>query len=146
MSMNEHVVEKDYSDGRTKQSFKNSTDIQKILAKAQKIGSLSHLAKFEGQYGDFESFDYHEAQTMLANGNSIFSALPAELRKEFGQDPGKFFEFVNNPENVGKLGTIFPELAKPGRQMPRASDEPPLEVGQTTIEPPVVAETGEEPE
>ena len=44
---------KDYSDGRTKQAFKDSCDINKMLKKAQTVGSLSHLLKYpEAVYGD----------------------------------------------------------------------------------------------
>lgn len=125
MSMIEQA-ELDYSDGRTKQSFKDSTDINKILARAWREGSLSHLEKYQGVYADFSDFDFLEAQNALVRGRQIFSELPSELRKEFNQNPAEFFEFVNNPENEGKLGDIFPELAKPGRQ--KASlNAPPVE-------------------
>ena len=36
----------EYKDGRTKQSFKDSTDINKILKKAQRTGSIAHLNKY----------------------------------------------------------------------------------------------------
>ncbi len=135
MSMYGGYKELVYDDGRTKQAFKNQTDIVKILAKAQKVGSISHLAKHEATYGDFESFDFFEANNTIAKANSIFAELPSELRSEFDQSPGKFFNFVNNPENVGKLDKIFPDLARPGRQFPnvapsaeRPPDEPVAEL------------------
>ncbi len=109
---------KDYSDGRTKQSFKNSTDINRILAKAEKGSGISHLAKYEASYADFEAFDFQDAQNTLARADSIFNELSGELKQEFQQSPQKFFEFVNNADNVGQLARIFPELQAPGRQMP----------------------------
>lgn len=108
---------KDYGDGRTKQSFKDETDINKILVRAQKAGTLSHLQKFQGQYGDFAKFDFSEAQNKIAKANTIFAELPSEVRNEFNQSPTKFFEFVNDPANVGTLNELLPELALPGRQM-----------------------------
>ncbi len=142
MSMMPAVV-KDYSDGRTKQAFKDETDINKILAKAQKVGSLSHLAKYEAVYGDFAEFDFQDAQLGIAKANTIFAELPSELRREFGQSPQKFFEFANAPENIGKLAGIFPELARPGTQFPNISptlERPPDELtatGKVAAEPPV---------
>ena len=46
-------VPRDFSESRTKQSFKDSTDINKIIRKAQKVGSLSHLVRHGAHYGDF---------------------------------------------------------------------------------------------
>ncbi len=107
-----------YKDGRTKQSFKDSTDINKILKKAQKTGAISHLAKYEGVYGDFASFDFTEAQLQIAKATTIFEELPSELRNEFQNDPGKFFEFANAPENIGKLSSLLPQIAEPGSYFP----------------------------
>lgn len=113
------VHEKDYSDGVTKQSFKDSTDINKILARAQREGTLSHLQKFEAEYGDFSDFDYQDAAIRLARGRTIFEELPSEIRREFRNDPKAFFEYVNDPENVGELHKKLPALAAPGRQLKR---------------------------
>lgn len=106
-----------YDDGLTKQSFKDETDVNNIIAKAQKAGTLSHLLKYEGEYGDYSDVpDLLEANARLQRGQQIFNELPSEVRKEFGQDMSEFFAFVNNPDNVGKLQELLPDLAKPGRQ------------------------------
>ncbi len=104
--------------GRTKQAFKKSCDINAILKKAQKTGTVSHLAKHGGEYGDFTGFDFLEAQTRLAKAAEIFDELPSEMRKEFDNQPAKFFEFANDPQNVGKLAELLPEIAKPGNYFP----------------------------
>lgn len=118
------IKPKKYNDGRTKQSFKDSADINKILRKAQKAGTLSHLQKFEGVYGDFSDFDYQEAQIMLARGKSIFDELPSEVRNEFGNNPASFFQYVNDPANKDELAKKLPALAAPGRQLIRLFGEP----------------------
>ena len=102
--------------GRTKQSFKDSCDVEKIIKKMWKAGTLSHLERFEGVYGDFSNFDFLTAQNALVKAQGVFDALPAELKREFDQDPGKFFKFVNDPQNKGRLQEILPALAEPGRQ------------------------------
>ena len=108
---------KDYEKtGMTKQSFRDSTDINKILAKAQVTGTVSHIAKHGAEYGDFAEFDFLQAQINIARGREIFDALPSEIRSEFNQSPAEFFEFVNDPENQGKLEEVLPALAEPGRQ------------------------------
>lgn len=107
-----------YEDGRTKQAFKDETDIQKILQRAQQIGTLSHLEKHGASYGDFEAFDFTEAMQQLARAKSIFEELPSELRREFNHDPRQFFTFVNNPDNADRLPDLLPALARPGRQFP----------------------------
>lgn len=106
-----------YDDGMTKQTFKNQTDINRIIAKAQKTGTLSHLAKYEPVYGDYSDIpDLLEASARLERANQIFAELPSEIRAEFHQSPRDFFAFVNNPANAGRLRELLPELAKPGRQ------------------------------
>ena len=118
MSMLPIVDKKVYDDGRTKQSFKDSTDINKILKKAQLAGTVSHLVAHGGEYGDFSNFDFFEAQNLLARAKTIFEELPSEVRKDFEHDPSKFFAFVNDPENADKLSELLPEIAEPGRYFP----------------------------
>ena len=69
--------ERVYDDGRTKQAFKDSTDINKIIAKAQKAGTLAHLQKYDkAVYGEFENYDLLEAYNKLNRANEIFADLP----------------------------------------------------------------------
>lgn len=106
----------EYGEGRTKQAFKDECDIVKILSRAQKAGTLSHLEKYEPVYGDFADFDFMEANLKLTQGREVFDQLPSELRAEFKNSPAKFFEYVNNPKNADKLREKLPALAMPGRQ------------------------------
>lgn len=134
----------DYSDGRTKQSFKDSTDINQILTKMQKAGTLSHLEQYGGEYGDFSGYDFHTNMIMLAKGRELFEALPAEIRKEFEQDVGEFFDYVNDPANKERLPELLPGLAEPGRQrqvLNPAVDPAPDEAPVPPAEPVAVEET-----
>ncbi len=105
-----------YKDGRTKNAFKDETDINKILKRAEKVGTISHLNQYRGQYADFSNFDFFEATLMLTKGREIFDALPAEIRSEFSQSQAAFFNYVNDPANVERLDELLPALAEPGRQ------------------------------
>lgn len=102
---------------RAKQSFKDQCDINRILDRAKRTGVVSHLQRHQGTFGDFRNFDFEDAQFKLAHANSIFYDLGAEVRKEFGNSPAKFFKFASDPANAEKLAQI-PELARPGRQFP----------------------------
>ncbi len=108
---------KKYTDGRTKQSFRDECDINLIMQRAAQGGTISHLAKYEGTYSDFSDYDFFEQTQMLTRGREIFDDLPAELRREFGQSPAAFFQYVNDPENVKTLAEKLPALAKPGTQL-----------------------------
>jgi len=110
------IEPKDYSDGRTKQAFKDETDINKILHRAQQTGTVSHLAKHQPFYGDFANFDFVENERMLVKAREIFDELPSEIRKEFRNSPGDFFEYANDPAHRDRLDSLLPALAQPGRQ------------------------------
>lgn len=114
------IEKKKYDDGRTKQQFRDQCDVNRILEKAAKVGGLSHLEKFSAQYGDFSGFDFQAAQNQLAKAKSIFEQLPARLRTEFDNDPSKFFEFVGTRSD-DEIRKAYPELVKPGRQLPKVN-------------------------
>tara|TARA_A100001037_G_C15145631_1_gene636174 strand:- start:2431 stop:2895 length:465 start_codon:yes stop_codon:yes gene_type:complete len=127
----------EYDDGRTKQSFKDSCDINKILARFSGEQVAAHLSQFKNEYGDFSEFDWHKSQLLLARGNEIFDALPPSVKREFGQQPSEFFNFVNDPKNQDRLAELLPELARPGLQLPdvRGSTPPGASVPAPQIEP-----------
>lgn len=109
-----------YDDGRTKQAFKDSTDINKLLSKAQTQGSLSHLMKYpEPVYGQFDGeFDLLTATEKISKAGEIFADLPSEIRREFGNNALAFVNFAGDPANNDKLRDLLPALAKPGSYFP----------------------------
>ncbi len=111
-----------YEDGRTKQSFRDECDINLIMQRAAVGGTISHLTKYEGIYADFSDFDFFEQTQMLTRGREVFDDLPAEVRREFGQSPAAFFEYVNDPKNKDDLLKKLPGLAAPGTQLPKKSE------------------------
>ncbi len=115
---------KKYTDGRTKQSYRDECDIVKIMARAEKAGTISHLEKYQGVYGDFSDFDFEEQTQKLTRGREIFDELPGEIRKEFAQSPAAFFAYVNDPANAEDLRAKLPKLAAPGRQVINPTVQP----------------------
>ncbi len=110
--------------GKTKQSFAKECDINNIMSRYEKTGAMSHLTKYEGRYGDYAtSMDLHEYMQEMGKTQDMFDDLPKEIKREFGQDPGKFIDFVQNPENSGRLAELLPALAAPGSQLPALGGE-----------------------
>ena len=108
-----------FGPGRTKQSFKDSTDINKILKKAQKAGSLAHLQKYDkAVYGEFHGYDLLEAMGKIDRANEIFNDLPAEIRSEFRHDALAFAKFASDPSNNDRLAELLPAIAEPGQFFP----------------------------
>lgn len=146
MAMMEKFNSRDFDESMTKQSFKDQTDINKILYKAARGDAISHLAKHGATYGDFSDVDdLLTAHERLQKGTQIFEELPAEVKREFDQSPQKFFNFVNDPQNVDKLAEVLPGLAAEGNQRPQPrrtlevesqipEPQPPSEAPQAAVE------------
>ena len=104
-------------DGKTVASAQDETDLGKLLAKAQRTGTLSHIQKFEREYGVKDPFTYEDAMNAIARQNSMFAELPSEVRNEFGNSPAAFSSFVQ-AHSADEIKEKLPILAKPGRQFP----------------------------
>lgn len=116
-SADKKVVEQEC---RTKQSFKDSCDINKMLKTAQVTGSISHLMKYpEAIYGEFDGdVDLLTARTRIDKAQKIFDELPSEIRSEFQNDALKFVRFAGDPANNERLATLLPAIAEPGKYFP----------------------------
>lgn len=101
----------------THQSFKDECDINVVVARCMRTGSLVDPltgATRQPLYGDFTSSasDFQEAQNLLADANTRFASLPSGLRARFSNDPASLLSFLEDPSNrqeAVKLGLI-PEL------------------------------------
>lgn len=111
--------EKVYDDGKTIESFQGETDINRLLARAQRSGTLSWLEKHADNidnYGEAPGLSLLEAQLRIRRGREAFDELPSEIRREFRNSPLDFYKYVHDPENRDNLAQKLPALAKPGRQ------------------------------
>ncbi len=123
---------------KTKQSFKDETDINTIMARFQRTGMLEFVNKHEPQYGDVTAIDFQTSMERVATSREMFADLPSKVRDRFNNDPAELLEFLDNPENRDEavlLGLAKPPLAaKPEatketgtvaeKRRRRASDEP----------------------
>ena len=94
----------DTGKGLTKQSMSAETDINLIMAKYKKTGTVNFLNAQEATYtDDMVDIDFHEAMNIITDANKMFAEMPAHLRKEFKNDPGNFLEAVHNPEQAQRM-------------------------------------------
>lgn len=103
----------------TKQEFKEEADIN-TLVKRFGLGWEIPAGLRKPQYGDFTGVtDYHSACLAIAQANESFDNLPAEVRREFRNEPARFVEFCQdekNREQLDKWGLVEkPIEAKPPR-------------------------------
>lgn len=83
------------------QHFKDECDINNILKKYTVTGILPSIGP--GQYLDCtDAGDYLSAIQTINQVDEFFSSLPAELRKQFNNDPAELLDFVSNDENIEK--------------------------------------------
>ena len=115
--------------GRAKQSFKDECDIHNIMKKFRQSGLITHVAKYQGEYGDMpSSTDYQESLNNVIAARDAFDSLPSYLRDRFGNDPSRFLDFIDNPENEAemlKLGLIekAPGASSPSSEEAATSNE-----------------------
>lgn len=116
----------------TQQHFKDECDVINIIKKHDRNGIIEHVQRGQARYGDFsEVADYREALDLVRDAQSEFMTIPSDIRKKFDNDPGKFYEFVSNPDNkeeLKKMGFIeTPAVAEPSSdatKAPAAAVEP----------------------
>ena len=114
---------------RTQQNFKKECDINNIMAGYERTGLMSHVARFQGQYGDVTgAVDYHSAQNAVIQETEMFMTLPAAVRSKFANDPGAFLQFVEDPANEAEMRELG--LLPPAK--PNAGEPAPAAEGNTT--------------
>lgn len=100
------------TEGGAKQSFKDETNINSIMAKWHRTGAIEHMNKRQGEYGDFShATDYHDTFLRIQDANLAFDALPSNVRARMHNDPGELMDFLADPENraeATELGLMDP--------------------------------------
>ncbi len=111
----------------TEQSHKDSCDINKIMARFQKTGTINHLNKYGPMYGDIPSIDLLTAMETTKKANNMFDELPSAIRNKFENEPGLFLDFVQDPANKSEmveLGLAKAENKPKNEQKPEVVPEP----------------------
>ena len=75
------VVDCSQDEGRTKQAFKDECDVNQIMARYEKTGLITHLAKKQPVYLDVsEVGDYRDALEHVEQTREFFMGFPAKIR------------------------------------------------------------------
>nr|UXQ87947.1 MAG: internal scaffolding protein [Microvirus sp.] len=102
------------SKGRTKQEFKEESEINYILDKWMN-GQPPQLRPLD--YGDYSSnLDFQEAMEIITKTKEQFAGLPAKIRDRFGNDEKQMLHFLednDNLEEARKLGLVATPIKPP---------------------------------
>ena len=112
------VVDCSQDEGRTKQAFKDECDVNQIMARYEKTGLITHLAKKQPVYLDVsEVGDYRDALEHVEQTREFFMGFPAKVRAAFNNDPAEFLDSIHDPAKqdfLRELGLISPEAKAEG--------------------------------
>lgn len=108
----------------TRQEFADECDINSIMARYEGhvIGGPGNLGPMEPRYFDYAAAPQTllEFMTFMQEADAQFMTLPAQVRREFDNDPKLFVDFASDPENLDQMRTWGlappakpPEPAKP---------------------------------
>lgn len=83
-----------------KQEFKKECDINHIMSRYQKTGTLPEIAmNGKGQFGDFTQIDsFKEAQDAVIEAQGKFEGLPSNIRARFQNNPQALIDFMSDPD------------------------------------------------
>ncbi len=87
----------------TEQSHKSSCDINLILAQFLETGLMPNMKNTNPQYGDVSEIEFQDIQNQLATAKTLFEELPEPVKAHFDNEPFKFLQFAENPENAQAL-------------------------------------------
>lgn len=110
------------------QAPKEECDINNIVKRYLRTGELPQVV--QGVYADVSQLsDLATAMEIVDQADAAFMALPAEIRREFDNDPRKLVEFAADPSNLERayeLGLAVRPLdaAPPAGQAGKAGTEP----------------------
>lgn len=92
----------------TKQSDRHEADINTIMKRYRQTGDASvFMQRTGGYYADVSSVgDYHAAVEMVREADQAFSALDAEIRDKFANDPANLIAALADPEAKKMLEEI----------------------------------------
>lgn len=96
----------------TEQSHAPQCDVNRIVAKYDKHGLITHVSRFEAKYGDLTGLEFKQAQDMILNAKETFKELPSNIRKRFNNSPEYLLTFMEDPKNRAEaiqLGLINPD-------------------------------------
>ncbi len=119
----------------TDQSYKNSCDINMIMAQYEKTGLLPESATNAlARYVDnTTAIPLEQAYELIQDATALFMELPASIRRQMNDNPQNLETFLADPDN-------FDQLIKHGLILPKAEAGSPSPAPQ-----PAASATGGDP-
>lgn len=97
---------------KTDQSWKEDCDVNNIIRKFLKTGTITHVNNKKSAYADVSEIpDLLEAVLQIKDAQDIFDGLPSDIRKRFNNSPLDMVDFLQNEKNRDEaieLGLINP--------------------------------------
>lgn len=88
----------------TRQEFAAECDINTIMDRYEKTGSISHVNRNLPMYMDVTALpDLRGSLELFRDASLAFAALPAKVRKEFDNDATKFVDYAQDPQNLAQM-------------------------------------------
>ncbi len=126
---------------RTKQADLKECDVNNIVSKYIQTGNLTFLQKTQPEYRDVSGIeDYKTSMEIVIRTKEQFKQLNSNIRNKFINDPRKFLEYMENPDNLEesyKLGL---------REKPEKETPVEVVVKETTAKPASASPLGNEGE
>lgn len=105
----------DCGETMTQQHFEKACNINNIMKRYKDTGTLP-VNTGTPIFGDFSQITgYQEALNQVMEAQQNFNALPLEIQKKFGNDPGSLHEYLQDPKNEEeaiRLGLLNPKPIK----------------------------------
>ena len=88
----------------TRQEFKTDCDVNVLMKKYRDHGIVPTMRVGDPVYMDCSEVpDFSTAMQVFIEAEKAFMSLPADVRKQMDNDPAKFVEFSQNPENLEQM-------------------------------------------
>ena len=114
----------------TREEFQEECDIRNIMAKYREKGVLTHVVSYGGSYLDVPGdMDFQGHLNFVIAAQDAFESLPAHVRARFGNDPGSFLDFAEDPANhdeMVEMGLMEPKPVGRAEVVESTEGEPPL--------------------
>lgn len=115
------------SQSRTKQSFAEETDVNHIMAKWKKTGTVDHVNMSQPMYTSYPiPQNYQDAVDLVVEAQEQFQNLDAGVRRRFNNDPQELLAFIADSDNQAEAVTLglVDEVVIPGTQPAPAPADP----------------------
>lgn len=101
------VVDCSTRPSRTRQSHKESCDINYIVRQYRRTGLVTHLSQGVPRYGDVsEAGDFREVMQRVRDAQEWFLGLPAKVRSHFANDVAAFMDAQADPSRAKELEAL----------------------------------------